>query len=370
MKLKSINAVKKNDVLAKPIYNDEGQVLLNASVKLSESMISRLQDKGVSFVYLEDPDTDDIFVNDTLPPEKKAKAVKTINKSFKTIAYRISEGKNLDIDDLTVDFASVVEEILNTVTTEKDAITMLSNVMNYDSYVYQHSLSVTVYAIALGKKKGLNMKQLKELGLGAMLHDVGKMGIPIEVLNKKQKLTDEEFDTIKQHAELGFDMLRKSKTLPLLAAHCAYQHHERLDGSGYPRKIGEKDIHLYGQILAVADVFDAVTSHRVYRSAMLPHEGLELLQAGSGTLFNRELVDLFAKTVAIYPVGLEVVLSDGSAGVVKMNNPLIPDRPVIKVLRDAHGQRFDEPYELDLTERLNITIVKCEALIESKTYES
>lgn len=370
MKLKSIHALKKNDVLAKPIYNDEGQVLLNASVKLSESMITRLQDKGVSFVYIEDPDTDDIFVNDTLPPEKKAKAVKTINKSFKTIAYRISEGKNLDIDDLTVDFANVVQEILNSVTTEKDAITMLSNVMNYDSYVYQHSLSVTVYAIALGKKKGLNMKQLKELGLGAMLHDVGKMAIPIEVLNKKQKLSDEEFDTIKQHAELGFDMLRKSKTLPLLAAHCAYQHHERLDGSGYPRKIGEKDIHLYGQILAVADVFDAVTSHRVYRKAMLPHEGLELLHAGAGKLFNRELVELFAKTVAIYPVGLEVMLSDGSAGVVKQNNTSIPDRPVIKVIRDSDGNRPDEPYEVDLRERLNVTIVKCEALIESKTYES
>lgn len=369
MKLKSINALKQNDVLAKPIYNDEGQVLLNASVKLSESMISRLQDKGVSFVYIEDPNTDDIFVNDTLPPEKKAKAVKTINTSFKTIAYRISEGKNLDIDDLTADFTNIVEEILNSITTEKDAITMLSNVMNYDSYVYQHSLSVTVYAIALGKKKGLNMKQLKELGLGAMLHDVGKMAVPIEILNKKQRLTEEEFDSIKQHTQFGFDMLRKSKTLPLLAAHCAYQHHERLDGSGYPRQIREKDIHLYGQILAVADVFDAVTSHRVYRKAMLPHEGLELLQAGAGTLYNRELVELFAKTVAIYPVGLEVVLSDGSSGVVKKNNPSIPDRPVIKVLLDHNGNRLQEAYDLDLTERLNVTIVKCETLIESKAYE-
>lgn len=370
MRLKSIHSLKENDELAKPIYNDEGLILLNASVKLSASMITRLHDKGVSFVYIEDPDTADIFVDDTLSPEVKTKAIKTINKSFKKIGEQLSQGKSIQIDDLTESFSDVVESILNSVRSEKDAVTMLSNVMNYDSYVYQHSLSVTVYAIALGKKAGLTIKQLKELGLGAMLHDVGKMAIPLEVLNKKKKLSDEEFDLIKEHAEQGFEMLRKSKTLPLLAAHCAFQHHERLDGSGYPRQIKENDIHLYGKILAIADVFDAVTSHRVYRSAMLPHEGLAMIQAGAGKLFDRKLVELFQKTVAIYPVGIEVELSDGRCGVVKKINQSLPDRPTVKILKDKDGKALNEPYDLNLTEMLNITIVQCERLIESKSYES
>lgn len=369
MRLKSVTALKENDVLAKPIYNDEGLILLNASVKLSASMITRLQNKGVTFVYIDDPDTVDIFVDDTLSPEVKSKAIKTINKSFKTIGERLSQGKSIQIDDLTESFSDIVESILNNVRSEKDAVTILSNVMNYDSYVYQHSLSVTVYAIALGRKKGLTIKQLKELGLGAMLHDVGKMAIPLEILNKTNKLTEEEFDVIKEHAEQGFEMLRKSNTLPLLAAHCAFQHHERLDGSGYPRQIKDPDIHLYGKILAVADVFDAVTSHRVYRKAMLPHEGLALIQAGAGKLFDRELVELFQKTVAIYPVGLEVELSDGTSGVVKKTNQSLPDRPTVKILKDKYGYPLENPYDLNLTERLNITIVQCETMIESGSYE-
>lgn len=362
MRLKSIHSVIAQDCLAKPIYNDLGQTLLNSGVSLNDKMIKRLKNKGISYVYIEDSFTDDIYVEDTIQGKTRTKALKTIQDNFKTISAQMSLGKSVDIDKLSPSFSRIVKSILTEIQTNTEAISMLSEVISYDSYVFQHSLNVTVYSVALGQKVGLNQSELQDLGLGAMLHDLGKMGVPLEILNKSGKLTEEEFDLIKSHASLGFEMLRKSFTLSLLTAHCAYQHHERLDGSGYPRNLEGDDIHYYAKIIGIADVFDAVTSNRVYRQAMLPHEGLELLYSGVDTLFDKKLVDSFAKTVAIYPVGLEVKLSNGKKGIIAKVNPQLPTRPLIRVLKDEH-QRSTE-MDIDLAVELNVTIVECETVIE------
>jgi putative nucleotidyltransferase with HDIG domain len=362
MKLKSIYSVFNQDCLAKPIYNDLGQILLNSGVLLTDKLIERLKNKGISYVYVEDPYTDDIYVNDTINGKIRTKALKTIQDNFKTISKQMSLGKTVNIDKLSPSFSKLVKNILIEVQSNNEAISMLSEVISYDSYVFHHSLNVTVYSIALGQKQGLNQSELHDLGLGAMLHDLGKMGIPLKILNKSEKLTEEEFAKIKDHASIGFEMLRKSYTLSLLTAHCAYQHHERLDGSGYPRRLAGDDIHLYAKIIGVADVFDAVTSNRVYRQAMLPHEGLELLYSGAGTLFDKKLVDSFAKTVAIYPVGLEVKLSNGQEGIVAKVNSELPSRPLIRILKDQNQRQCE--IDLDLSVELNVTIVACERAVD------
>ena len=133
---------------------------------------------------------------------------------------------------------------------------------------------------------------------------------------------------------MDFNYLKNIHTVSLHVAHCAYQHHERLDGSGYPRGLKDNEIHELGKIIAVADVFDAVTSNRVYRSAMLPHEGLEILYAGAGTKFEIPIVEAFRRAVAIYPNGLSVVLNDGRKGVVSGQNIGIGDRPIIRILEE------------------------------------
>ncbi|WP_416147103.1 HD-GYP domain-containing protein [Salipaludibacillus sp. HK11] len=362
MKLKSIDSVDNQDRLAKAIYNDLGQPLLNSGVELSDNMRERLKNKGISYVYVEDPLTDDIYVEDTINAKTRAKSLKTIQENFNTISDQMALGKSIDIDKLSPAFSHVVKDILTEIESNKEAVSMLSEVISFDSYVFHHSLNVTVYSLALGQKMGLNNSELHDLGLGAMLHDLGKMGVPLEVLNKSEKLTDEEFDLIKNHASVGFEMLRKSHTLSLLTAHCAFQHHERLDGSGYPRQLAGADIHYYAKIIGVADVFDAVTSNRIYRKAMLPHEGLELLYSGSGTLFEKELVDAFAKTVAIYPIGLQVKLSNGKEGIVAKVNSDLPSRPIIRIINDEDKQSIQE--DLDLSDELNVTIVGCETVID------
>ncbi|MFE4705261.1 HD-GYP domain-containing protein [Peribacillus simplex] len=162
----------------------------------------------------------------------------------------------------------------------------------------------------------INDKNLEILGLGAILHDVGKMLVPLETLHKTGKLTEKEFEQIQKHADYGFHLIKNVHTVSLIVANCAYQHHERLDGSGYPCRIKGDEIHYSGKIIAVADVFDAVTSNRVYRKAMLPHRGLEVLNAGVGKKFDNTVIEALRRAVAIYPNGLSVELNDGRQGVV------------------------------------------------------
>lgn len=361
MKLKSIFSIRKNDRLAKPIYNDIGQILLNSGISLSESMISRLKEKGISYLYIEDVLTSDIYVEDVITEQTKAKSLKTINDNFSSVSNRIKSGSSVNLHELTPSFTTVIDSILQEITGNDEAISMLSDVVSFDSYVFHHSLNVTVYTIALGKKLGLNEKELKDLGLGAILHDVGKMGIPINILNKTGQLTKEEYEIIQSHSEKGFEMIRKSVDLSLLTAHCAYQHHERLDGSGYPRQLSSKDIHYYAKIIGVADVYDAVTSNRVYRKAFLPHEALELLYSGADILYDKHIIEVFAKTIAIYPLGLEVTLSDGRSGIVVNNNRELPSRPIIRIV---NGEERNGTDDIDLSEELNITISSCTSLTQ------
>ncbi|ADU31669.1 HD-GYP domain-containing protein [Evansella cellulosilytica] len=364
MRIRSVNSLQVNDRLAKAIYNENGQALLNSGVLLTKTIIDRIKRKGISFVYIEDNETKDIYVDDVIPEHEKLKSVMEIENNFGKMSRDITLGKSIDMDKISPTFGAIVKNILHGIKDQKEVISMLSDVYCYDSYVFQHSLNVTIYSLALGNKLGLNDKQLNELGMGAILHDIGKVAIPVEILNKQDKLTDEEFQLIQEHSTIGFDLLRKSQTISLIAAHCAYQHHERLDGSGYPRGIKGKDIHLYAKIIGIADVFDAVTGNRVYRKAKLPHEALDILYAGVNTLYEKEMVEVFSRTVALYPVGLEVVLSNGHVGVVARQNGEFTTRPVVRVIEENNIPV--KPYDLDLMKQLDITIVECEVALTQK----
>ncbi|MBB5173527.1 HD-GYP domain-containing protein [Texcoconibacillus texcoconensis] len=358
MRIKSIDAVSDGDVLGRAIINDEGQALLQAGVTLTKNMATRIKARGVSYIYIEDDLTDDIVPEQPIREKTRTKAVKTIKDCFTFIEKETVLKKSINVDEMADAFTDVITQILNDIQSNQHAISILSDVYCYDSYVFHHSLNVTVYSVALAKRLGYNGRQLEEIGLGAILHDVGKMAVPSEILQKPGKLSDEEFDAIKYHAEAGFEFLRKSHRFSLLTAHCAYQHHERLNGTGYPRRLKGNDIHPYAQIIGVADVFDAVTSHRVYRKAMLPNEGLELLYSSVDTQFSKELVQTFAKTIAVYPNGLEVTLSNGLEGVVAQQNEHYTTRPIVRVLK-KDGETL-APYDLDLLEELDVTIVHCQ----------
>jgi len=231
--------------------------------------------------------------------------------------------------------------------------------MGYDEYTFYHSVNTTILALLLGMGKGYNQSRLLELGMGVLMHDIGKTSVNVEILNKEGKLTEEEFEEIKKHTTYGYDLIRKNRDFSVNSAHVAFQHHERWTGGGYPRGLCGREIHELGRIAAVADVYDALVSKRAYRDALEPYQAYEYVLFQSGYLFDPEIVKIFSRHVSLYPVGTGVELSNGMRGNVIRQNKGIPDRPVVRTI-----YRGDEPLlipvDFDLTKSLNILISKVE----------
>ncbi|ENH96831.1 hypothetical protein J416_09039 [Gracilibacillus halophilus YIM-C55.5] len=355
MRLIATKYLQEGMELAKPIKNDYGRILVQRHVKLSTFIIKRLLDYGITYVYIRDQETDDIVIESPVSEDLKLDAMNHIRESF-----RLFDDKDLEQNPYllskTIDsLQGVAKQMATEISHHDEVIQYVSDLLISDHYVYQHSVNVSLYTIALAQAFQFPTHQIEEIGLGALLHDIGKVFLPQNILNKSGKLTDDEFEIIKKHTEYGFEFLRKSHELPLLIAHCAFQHHERIDGSGYPRGITGNEMHPYAKIMSVADVFDAVTTNRVYRDAMLPHEGLEILYAGADKQFESHIVDAFRRTIALYPNGLTVTLSDNRIGIVARQNHQVNDRPVIRITH--HGEEKVSTYDLDLSKELDIMIV-------------
>ncbi|UOE93673.1 HD-GYP domain-containing protein [Alkalihalobacillus sp. LMS39] len=357
MRLVETKSVKAGTRLAKAIYNEHDEILVREGVELTDRTILRLQELGVSYIYIQDDVTANLVIHESISEETRRKAVTAIRSEFSKIANETTLKKIFNEDIIAKGFTSIIGMILEDITNNEDALTLLTETIIYDSYIFSHSLNVTVYTLGLANYLNYSKKQLFEIGLGAMLHDVGKMVIPLHILNKPGRLTSEEFSLIKSHTTVGYEIIKKIPNLALVSAHCALQHHERMDGSGYPMGRKGDDIHPYAKIIAVCDVFDAITSNRSYRKGLLPHEGLELLFAGHA-LYDKEIVEALRNVCAIYPKGLSVQLSDGRKGIVVKQNKEVLSRPVVRIYAD--GERKVAPYNLDMLLQVNVTIVKCE----------
>jgi HD-GYP domain-containing protein (c-di-GMP phosphodiesterase class II) len=234
----------------------------------------------------------------------------------------------------------------------------LTNIHGTDAYLFQHSVNVAILAGIMGLAKGYNRNQIEDLGIGALLFDIGMTKIPKELINKTSSLTPKERIVMERHTTEGFEILRHQHDISLLSAHCALQHHERYDGSGYPRGLKKDEIHDYAQIVALADVYDALTSPRAYRNRHTPNEAIEYLLGAGNSQFDIDLIQLFCRHISIYPVATTVLLNTGQVGVVSSNNQLAVDRPVVRILREADGSPASAPYELDLKENHLLMIVK------------
>ncbi|OLN21160.1 hypothetical protein BTO30_16410 [Domibacillus antri] len=364
MRLVAVSTIKENVTLAENVFNNQGKVLLKKGAALSPPIVSRLRALGITYVYIEDGRTDDILIKPVLTEETRRAAIQIMTDAFSQVKKDLTSSSPIfAFHKLEKQFSSVVREIISQIRDRKEAIDLLTHLYAHDDYVFSHSLNVTVYTLALSMKlKNLTPKQTEDIGLGAMLHDVGKMMIPAAILKKPDRLTQEEFEIVKKHTEYGFELLRKEHNLPLTAAHCALQHHERINGSGYPRGLKGNEIHIFGKIVGVADVYDAVTSNRVYRKAMLPHEGMEILYAGAGTEFEKEHVEMFRKAIVMYPTGLTVWLNDGRKGIVAGQNEHVSDRPLLLILEE-NGEDIQDPYEVDMSAHQTLFIIETDTTL-------
>ncbi|WP_164668220.1 HD-GYP domain-containing protein [Virgibacillus doumboii] len=358
MRLVSTKSIEPGTILAQTIYNESGQVLIHKGLGLTQRIIRRLYEQGITYVYIEDELTSDIHIESPIPEKLRLEATSTIKETFSDMKKDGYMNNSFILNKNGKKLADIVQQIMDEIQNNSETLSLLADIFVTDDYIFQHSINVTIYSLAIGIELKLSKKELSEIGTGAMLHDIGKVFIDKEILQKPGNLTDEEFEIIKSHTQVGYDFLRKQENIPLLAAHCAFQHHERLDGSGYPRGIKADELHKYAKLIGIADVFDAVTSNRVYRDAMLPHEGLEILYAGAVKLFDKDMVEAFKKSITIYPNGLTVTLSNNKSGVVIRQNKHLCDRPIIRIFKE-NGTLVDSPYELDLASALNVTITSC-----------
>ncbi|CAI6021462.1 hypothetical protein PAECIP112173_00267 [Paenibacillus sp. JJ-100] len=362
MRLVHINLLQPGMKLGKRIFSEEGLVLLSEDVELTSRLITRLKDLGIGYVYIQDAATEDIVVPDMLQEETKRRALVEIKKQFQHMSGFKSKNQ---ITHFGKALCGVMNSILEDIGSQQEAMIMLMDMNSSDFDLYNHSLNVCVYTLVLGVASGYTRQQLMEIGLGALLHDIGKTQISTEILHKPSRLSDEEYKIIQQHTTYGHRILKDEPGIPLLSAHCALQHHERIDGSGYPFGLKGNEIHEYAKWIALADSYDAMTTNRVYRQALLPHQAVEVLYTGSGTLYEQWMLEKFRDCVAIYPVGLSVTLSTGEVGVVAGIQPRVPQRPQIRVLKDAKGQPLSVPYEINLATELSIMITGVEGVEDS-----
>lgn len=360
MRLIPVTSLQPGMKLGKKIYNENGIILLSENAELSEAVIRRLLAHGMDYIYISDPRTDDVVIQDMIEEETRRKALQEIRTSYQKLTE--SAVKGVVYPHLGKNFTSLVESIIGDLSAREDVMIMMMNINSMDHYLYRHSLNVCVYTLFLGQLYGYSKEELTVLGLGAMLHDIGKTKLPIELLNKPSQLSDEEFGQIKQHTLYGFQMLKDEPGIPLKAAHCAFQHHERINGTGYPRGLKGEEISEFARWIAIADAYDAMTTHRVYRPAMLPHQALEVLYTGCGEWYEKSKLELFRDHVAIYPLGMTVKLSTGEEGVVAKIHKDIPQRPVIRVLTDPSGAELKDPYDLDLSNQLSVVITKVDGI--------
>lgn len=256
----------------------------------------------------------------------------------------LKAGEPIDITPL----AAVAEEMVGTMFTHGDAMLCLARIRAKDAYLMEHSMNVAILLANFGRYLGLERSVLKELTLGGLLHDVGKIMTPDEVLNKPGKLTDEEFGVMRQHVVHSYDILSNTAGITPTMLEVAANHHERLDGTGYPQRLKGDQLSLYTRMSGIVDVYDAVTADRVYKQGMQPTQAFRVLLKGINQHFDAELVTKFIKCMGVYPVGTLVQLSNQRLAVVMQRNEQQPLKPMVKVIYHATQRHYLEVQWLDL----------------------
>ncbi|MDR3563745.1 MAG: HD-GYP domain-containing protein [Negativicutes bacterium] len=337
-------------ITSRNIYHTNGNLLLGQDIVLDRRLLSRLGNMGIDSIYVKHP------FSEERPPEilhekTRVEAVRQVGNTF----TQLRDTKVLNVAGLNNAVKMIIEDIID----NRDVLIHLTDVRVYDDYTFGHSVNVCLISTMIGLKMGMNGRELQEMAVGAILHDIGKMTLPLPVLNKKTPLTPKEWDLIRGHAATGFEILRHPGSIPLISGHVAFQHHENYDGTGYPRALSGEEIHRYARIAAVADLYDAITSDRPHRLAMLPHEAYEVILGSRGTKLDPEITDVFLQNVSLFPLGSVVALDTGEIGVVVKLIPKLQARPIIKIVYDRSGKNIlDQPRLVDLTAELTRFIVK------------
>ena len=285
----------------------------------------------------------------TIPFAEELPAAKQTYIAAKLVVQHAMEdvrmGRALNMEAVSEVVGSMVDSILRS----PDALTSLTRLKSFDEYTFFHSVNTSALALSVGKHLGYERAPLLQLGTGMLLHDIGKTLIPVEILNKPGRYEAHEFEIMKQHVLRGAEILSSTTGLTDMYLKPTLEHHERVDGTGYPHHRSKTDLSQFGLIAAIVDIYDAVTSDRCYHKGKTPHDTLQFLyQLGAQGHVDGTLVQQFVQVVGVYPVGSCVSLSSGETAIVKQFNHEAPIRPLVVLVTDEAGRRRSTPLDLDL----------------------
>lgn len=340
-------------ILGDNLYNNYGDLMLSSGTVLTREYVRSIERLKYNGVYIDDDISKDIEIINVINDSVRAQTVKGIKDVF----IHCEKGKDVkqDFRDAKLQIENIVDQIF----ANKNLMVNMIDMKVFDDYTYYHSVNVAVLSIVLGVALDMDREELCNLGFAALMHDIGKVFINKDLLNKNGMLTTAEFEEIKTHSLLGCNHIKKGYGVSNSSYMGILDHHEKYDGGGYPNNLKGNRISWYGRIISVADVYDALTSDRPYRKAMLPSDAMEYIMASTGTLFDPKVVEIFVRKIAPYPIGTCVRLSNGLTGIVLENYESLCLRPRIRIFMDENEMQI-EAYELDLADHdsLNITVVE------------
>lgn len=327
-------------VVARTVLAPDGRPLLTQGTTLTESLLKRLRNKGFTHLYVEHAVAPDIKNDDAVtdPTRRHVQAV-----LFRALGD-LAANQPLDVGALR----NAVRMLIEDLTQHRENVLALVALRNAENDFYIHCVNVCIYALILGMAAGLHREDLEVLGLGAMLHDAGKLKNAQTRSDQAGAIMSKEPLQVRKHPEFGFDMLRRQHGLDLRAAHVAFQHHERINGTGYPRRLAGDEIHPFAKITAIADVYDNLTADRPRRPARLPHQAMAHIVYYADRHFERRLALAFFRRIALYPAGTVVKLQDDTIALVKAQTTH-PSKPYARVIGTAGGEPLDH-HDIDLRE--------------------
>ncbi len=292
-----------------------------------------------------------VTLEERVPEEKTdASTIRRMYADAVSVASMVWESARADAKPDPAAAQSMIDNLAQAVVHNRSALMALTALKDYDDYTFTHMVNVSILTMAQARGLGIDGPLLREFGLAALMHDIGKVKTPSEILNKPDKLTDEEFAIMRRHVVDGAEILRGTPEIPSLAPIVAFEHHLRIDGTGYPHGVTRPNLNLATMLCGIADVYDAMRSQRKYQQAFPSERILAVLQRNDGKQFDQNLVRRFVQLLGIYPVGNLVRLNTGEVAIVLQVHAPDPYRPKVRVLFAADGERLELPRDVNLWE--------------------
>lgn len=315
--------------LACDIHSGEGEVLFSKGDSINELIKNTLNEVDIQGVYIESDFTHDVVFEDCMKLVDKTQSLSFVR--------HVMSSPEID-DAMESELQELMHSILDHLSESEMLLNSLYSLRDYDGYTYEHSLRVTILSILLGNYLKLTQEELWELGVASMLHDLGKLSIPIDTLNSKEMLSMRQLGYIRKHPIVGYNKAQELKCYNERIGKAILQHHEHVDGSGYPYGLKGDDISLYARIICCSDVYDALTSKRSYRNAWFPSQALDCMNTSMSSQFDASILNALNNTVIAYPEGSIVLLSTGELAVVVKSNK---DTPIVRTISDGISQVHD-----------------------------